>query len=354
MQMIGRQCRPQRAAGIAGRGLNPNLVEIALAQQLSIGHAVERHAACKTEVAHARLSCQMAGHAGHDDFRDILDRSRQIHVALGQKLVRLACRAAEERIELRIGHAQSGTVVEIAHVQTERPVFLDINQVFEDQLAELGLAVGRKAHDLVLAGIDLEPGVVREGRIEQTQGVGKTDLAFDADPASVSDAGRGGGPLPNAVHRQDDRLVEGRWIKGTGGMAEMMLGEQKLRSPVGIRVDLAQVLEKQPLQEQLFLQPQRHGLEEGAEATRREHQIGLDQPLELDERLFVEHDMIDVGWPNTCLIEAVPEGLCRKGVIMLLAREALFLGGRDNAAVFDQRGRAVVIEAGHANDTHAA
>ncbi len=37
---------------------------------------------------------------------------------------------------------------------------------------------------------------------------------------------------------------------------------------------------------------------------------------------------------------------------MLLAREALFLGGRDDAAVLDQRGRAVVVEAGNAKDTH--
>ena len=43
-----------------------------------------------------------------------------------------------------------------------------------------------------------------------------------------------------------------------------------------------------------------------------------------------------------------------KRVVMLLAREALFLRGRDDAAVLDQRRRAVVIEAGYAKDTHAA
>ncbi len=36
-------------------------------------------------------------------------------------------------------------------------------------------------------------------------------------------------------------------------MAEMMFGEQELRSPVCIGVDLAQVLEKQPLQNSFSL-----------------------------------------------------------------------------------------------------
>ncbi len=36
-------------------------------------YAVESNTACQTEVTHARLPCQMRGHAGHDDLRDLLD-----------------------------------------------------------------------------------------------------------------------------------------------------------------------------------------------------------------------------------------------------------------------------------------
>ena len=45
--------RAERAAGIAGRRLDPDVVERALAQQLAVGHAVQRDAAGQAEIARA-------------------------------------------------------------------------------------------------------------------------------------------------------------------------------------------------------------------------------------------------------------------------------------------------------------
>ena len=42
-----------------------------------------------------------------------------------------------------------------------------------------GLTVGRQPHDLVLAGIDPEAGIIGEGGIEKPQGMRKTYLLLD-------------------------------------------------------------------------------------------------------------------------------------------------------------------------------
>ena len=54
MQMIGRQRRAQRAAGIAGRRLDPDVVENAVAQHLAVGDAVERDAAGEAQILRCR------------------------------------------------------------------------------------------------------------------------------------------------------------------------------------------------------------------------------------------------------------------------------------------------------------
>ena len=46
------QRRAQRAAGIAGGRLDPDVVEVALAEQPAVGHAVQRHAAGQDQVLH--------------------------------------------------------------------------------------------------------------------------------------------------------------------------------------------------------------------------------------------------------------------------------------------------------------
>ena len=129
-----------------------------------------------------------------------------------------------------------------------------------------------------------------------------------------------------------------------------MIGEQQPLLPIDVRIDLLQALPQQPLLEQLFLQPERDRQPERTEAARRERQIGLEQPLELDERLFVEHHVVEIGRFHAGLIEAIADRGRRKPRVVLDAGEALLLRGGDDAAVDDQRRGAVVIEGRNAED----
>ena len=66
------------------------------------------------------------------------------------------------------------------------------------------------------------------------------------------------------------------------------------------------------------------------EAAGREREIGLEQPLELEERLVVERDMVDLAERDAALRQAIGERVMRETRIVLLAREALLLGGGDD------------------------
>src|ERR1700686_3978309 len=105
------------------------------------------------------------------------------------------------------------------------------------------------------------------------------------------------------------------------------------------------------LREQLFAQPQRQRHPKRVDPARRKRKIGLEQTLELEKWLVVECDEIDlVGAPRRR--EAIFDRAARKSGVLLLAGEALFLGGGDDLAVVDQGGRTVVIERRDAENPH--
>ena len=87
----------------------------------------------------------------------------------GKQFVRGTHRLAEQRGEALVGHGQAGAIVEIRHVEPERAVRLEIDQIVEDELCVFRLAIGRESHDLVLAGVHLEAGVISERRIQQAK-----------------------------------------------------------------------------------------------------------------------------------------------------------------------------------------
>ena len=97
-------------------------------------------------------------------------------MTLGQKFVRITRRTAEQSVELLVGHPQTCAVIEIRLFEAEAAVLLKIEKTVEDQVLECGLAVGRQAHDLVLARIYLEANVIGERGIQQTQRVRKMDF----------------------------------------------------------------------------------------------------------------------------------------------------------------------------------
>ncbi len=97
--MIADQRGAQSAARIAGGGLDVDLLEAAVAQDLAVRHAVERNAAGQAQIPDPGFLAQRSRQPQHDLLGHRLNRRRQVHVALRQELVRL--RAAGRRTARR-------------------------------------------------------------------------------------------------------------------------------------------------------------------------------------------------------------------------------------------------------------
>ena len=80
--MIGRERGAERAAGVARRRLHPNPFELAVADDLSVGDAVERDAAGQAQMLGAGLGGDGARQPQHDLVGHRLDRGGEIHLAL--------------------------------------------------------------------------------------------------------------------------------------------------------------------------------------------------------------------------------------------------------------------------------
>ncbi len=93
-------------------------------------------------------------------------------------------------------------------------------------------------------------------------------------------------------------------------------------------------------------------LRNDAKPIRRKGEVGLDEPLEFQKRLFVKDDAIDRRGVDLRLFQAIGDRVRRKVGIVLLAREALFLRRRDDLAIADQGGGAIVVEGGNPQNQH--
>ena len=94
----------ERAAGVARRRLNPDVLERPVAQNLAVADAVERHAAGHDEVLRLRQRMQVPRALEHHLLAHDLHRRRQIHLALRDRRLRIARRPAEEPVELLARH----------------------------------------------------------------------------------------------------------------------------------------------------------------------------------------------------------------------------------------------------------
>ena len=149
------------------RGLYPQILEGTFAQQPPVPNAVERHSTREAQILEAGFSVNGPSHAQHDLFADLLYRSGEVHLSLREFRLRNPRRSAEKLIERPVGHGEASEVVEIFLVEREGAVFLEIDQLAQDEVDILRLAVRRKAQDLVFAGVDLEPRELREGTVQQ-------------------------------------------------------------------------------------------------------------------------------------------------------------------------------------------
>src|SRR4051794_5167957 len=93
------------------------------------------------------------------------------------------------------------------------------------------------------------------------------------------------------------------------------------------------LLANEPRQVELLFQPRRHALQVRGKTSRRKGQVGLQQPLELHQRLIVEGHVIDALKGDARLSEAVSHRLMREAMIVLAAAEALLLRGGDDLSI---------------------
>src|ERR1700722_6118883 len=118
--------------------------------------------------------------------------------------------------------------MEILLVQKERAVLINRHQVAGDlfpeskELRRLFITIGRQAHQLIFAGIDLESAIVGGSRIQQPKRVWIPDL-FEAAyffPTPLPD--HRSGPLPYTIDRQDSSLFVRGDIEGARRMGQVM------------------------------------------------------------------------------------------------------------------------------------
>src|SRR5271169_4934431 len=162
------------------------------------------------------------------------------------------------------------------------------------------------------------------------------------------------GPFSDTVDCEDQRLVEGRRIKGASRVAPVMLGEQQLALPVEARRPRPEPLANQVLLKQFLLEPQWQSYAERSKTARREGEIRLEQPFEFQKRLLVEHDIIKPVEGQGTLLETVANRILRVARILLFTGKALFLRRGNNMAVLDQRRGTVMIKGGYPENAHAA
>ena len=178
------------------------------------------------------------------------------------------------------------------------------------------------------------------------------DLLHHAQLAPAPERDGSGGPLADAVHGEHRGALERRRVVRARRVAEMVLGEQQPLVPVDAALDGFQLLQERAALEQLVLHPHRQRGAERREAARRKGEIGLEQPLELEERLVVERDIVDLRGTRAGRLEARANRVVWEARVMLLAREALFLRRRGHLPVDQQRRGRVVVIGRDAEDFH--
>ena len=195
----------------------------------AVGDAVERHAAGEAEVLLLRDLVEVPGREQHHLLGHGLDRGGEVHLPLAR--AGSPARAAGRRrgaANFSPVIRELGGVGEVVHVQPERAVRLHVDELLLDDVGVYGLAVGREAHQLVLAGVDLEPGEVRERRVEQPERVGEADGLVEPDAVALADAPGRRRPLADAVGREDRGLLVGRGEEGARGVRLVVVGEDEL------------------------------------------------------------------------------------------------------------------------------
>ena len=285
------------------------------------------------------------GHAQHGFFRDKLDGGGEIHLALGEQCLRSARRTFEQGLEFFRGHAQARAVVKITQVEGERAVRFEVDDLLEQSVGETRPAVGREAHELVFAGVDLEAAEISDRAVEQAERVGKVQRLQELDTLAPAMADRRGVPFADAVDGEDRSFVERRRKKRTGGVRFVVVGEDDLIAQAATEgaADFAGQVE-------FGAQPRWHREHEGAEAGGSVGEIRFEEPVEFKKRLFVKYHVVDLLRRDAAGAQHIVDRLGGKTGVVSDPGKPLLLRGRDDFSTADQAGRAIVVITGESED----
>src|SRR5690349_10243424 len=92
-------------------------------------------------------------------------------------------------------------------------------------------------------------------------------------------------------------------------MTQVVLGEQKTGVEVAFAAEFREGVAQQVPLKQLLAHPERERHREGAESSRRQGYISFQQPLEFEEWLVVEHDVVEIVDVHAAFGEAVCDGV---------------------------------------------
>ncbi len=208
-------------------------------RSFAVRDAVQGDAARQAQVSRARLLLRVARHLQHDFLGHVLDRAREVHLALRELRLGLARGAAEQALEPTPRHREPGREREVLHVEPDRAVLADVDDLLANQVRVPRLAVRREAHQFVLAAVHLEPAEIGERRVEKTDRVREPQLGQHRELIPAPDPDRGGRPLSHAVHREDRGILVRRRIERRRSVRLVMFAEENPPVPAEVLPDPA-------------------------------------------------------------------------------------------------------------------
>ena len=218
------QSRAKRASGIARRRVDVR-IDAEIPDHARIGGAVERDASSKAEIAGAVFAHQRWQNAGNRDLQRFLHRGGEIVMFLAHRLIRPPRHHAEMRDQRRIVMPVMPAEIEEPPVQRERAVLVQLEDRAKQFIAIARPAIGREAHDLVFALIDLEAEILGEDRVEQAERVRKMDRAQFRQPVAFAEMHARGLVFADPIERDHHRALERRGKESRGGVRAVMLGK---------------------------------------------------------------------------------------------------------------------------------
>ena len=153
---------------------------------------------------------------------------------------------------------------------------------------------------------------------------GIADLVRDLQVEVVPEADGGARPLAHAVGGEDRGVLQWRREKRAGGMREVVLGEEDLAS----KFSASRIC---PFTQSFWVSIL-HGVREASRSWMR-HRAASQDALELEHRLLVEDDVVELVGVQVRGFEAVVRRAQGQTRVVFEAAEALLFGGGHQLAV---------------------